>query len=115
MGNARQWHKALELIQQMKVAAVNGSGVEPNAYTYSALLKTMGDQGQVDLAEHLYRQVEGEALGQPVASARSPVATMSSTGSTSGPYPSPGTVDWSDHSTANSASAAGVTADSWGR
>ena len=44
MGNARQWHKALELIQQMKAAAVNGSGVEPNAYTYSALLKTMGDQ-----------------------------------------------------------------------
>ncbi len=54
MGNARQWHKALELIQQMKVAAVNGSGVDPNAYTYSALLKTMGDQvGRLVAAENL--------------------------------------------------------------
>lgn len=43
MGNAQQWDRALEIVRRMKAQAQWG-GCEPNAYTYSALLKTMGEQ-----------------------------------------------------------------------
>ena len=42
MGNAREWDHAIYTIQRMKDNPEWGN-VEPNAYTYSALLKTMGE------------------------------------------------------------------------
>jgi pentatricopeptide repeat protein len=39
-----------------------GSGVEPNAYTYSALLKAMGDHGKWQMAEALFKELENEQL-----------------------------------------------------
>jgi pentatricopeptide repeat protein len=37
-------------------------GLEPNAYTYSALLKTMGEQGRWQMAERFFRELEAEQL-----------------------------------------------------
>lgn len=34
LGNAGQWERALEVVQRMRRHAY-GSGIEPNAYTYS--------------------------------------------------------------------------------
>jgi pentatricopeptide repeat protein len=52
LGNAKQWSRALELLQSLK-SDTSGTRVEPNAYTYSALLKTMGEHGQWKLAEQV--------------------------------------------------------------
>ena len=44
-------------------AAAGATGVEPNAYTYSALIKAAGEQGQWRLAEAIFGELEREALG----------------------------------------------------
>jgi pentatricopeptide repeat protein len=43
-------------------AAAGATGVEPNAYTYSALIKAAGEQGQWRLAEAIFGELEAEAL-----------------------------------------------------
>jgi pentatricopeptide repeat protein len=43
LGRASQWTRAQRLLQDMRRGAP-WAGAEPNAYTYSALLKSMGDQ-----------------------------------------------------------------------
>ena len=44
MGNAKQWRRALATIESMKHSQAWSNTVEPNAYTYSALLKSMSEQ-----------------------------------------------------------------------
>ena len=48
LGNAQQWDRALKLLRGMKQP--HGSSIEPNAYTYSALIKALGEQVGVRLA-----------------------------------------------------------------
>ena len=61
MAGAREWERALDVLDRMK--APGGLGhVEPNAYTYSALLKVAGEQGQWQLAEGLFKELEAAAL-----------------------------------------------------
>lgn len=43
-------------------AAAGATDVEPNAYTYSALIKAAGEQGQWRLAEAIFGELEAEAL-----------------------------------------------------
>ncbi|KAL6776016.1 MCA1 [Auxenochlorella protothecoides x Auxenochlorella symbiontica] len=54
------WDRALGLLRELR-AGRHGPGLEPNAYTYSALLKAAGEQGEVGLAETLFEGLELEA------------------------------------------------------
>lgn len=47
-----------------RMAEPEFGGVEPNAYCYSALLKSLGEHGQWELAEKVFSELEAEALGQ---------------------------------------------------
>jgi pentatricopeptide repeat protein len=53
--------------------------VQPNAYTYSALLKSLGEYGQWQLAEQVFSQLEAELLGRP--SPTSPAGSAASAAS----------------------------------
>lgn len=44
MGNDGQWERASATIRSMKNSGGWAQSVEPNAYTYSALLKAMGEK-----------------------------------------------------------------------
>lgn len=56
LGRGRQWERARRLLGDMRRGCPWG-GAEPNAYTYSALLKCMGDQ--VRIGAHCARYQSG--------------------------------------------------------
>ncbi len=58
MCNAKQWDRALETLHRMKTSQSLGH-VEPNAYTYSAILKTMGEHVRHLLAPLLMEEFLG--------------------------------------------------------
>ncbi len=64
----RRFERAGEVIAAMRAGAL-GPGLEPNAYTYSALLKGLGDAGDWRGAEALFGELEAEALGAARAEA----------------------------------------------
>ena len=49
MGNDSQWERAIGTIRDMRGQAGWATAVEPNAYTYSALLKAMGEKVRAEL------------------------------------------------------------------
>eukprot|EP00884_Botryococcus_braunii_P018227 jgi/Botrbrau1/5088/Bobra.37_1s0050.1 len=57
MCNAKQWDKALALLQDMKKYPEYG----PNAYTYAALFKAFNQHGKADLAEKTFKVLELQA------------------------------------------------------
>lgn len=61
LGQAQQWQRAVVLLKRMSESEFGG--VEPNAYCFSALLKSLGEHGQWELAEQVFSDLEGEALG----------------------------------------------------
>ncbi|GMH42675.1 hypothetical protein BSKO_10594 [Bryopsis sp. KO-2023] len=77
LGQAQQWNRAVVLLKRMCESEFGG--VEPNAYCFSALLKSLGEHGQWELAEQVFSELEGEALGarglMPCPELNSQVAT----------------------------------------
>jgi len=61
LGSGRQWEKALTVVKSMRAKAL-GPGIEANAYTYSALLKSLDKHGCWEQAEELFAELEREQL-----------------------------------------------------
>ena len=58
MGNAKEWARAVEMLYKMQLP--EWGKVAPNAYTYSALLKSLGEHGQWQLAEAVFGHLEAQ-------------------------------------------------------
>eukprot|EP01023_Acetabularia_acetabulum_P005597 TRINITY_DN1229_c0_g1_i1.p1 TRINITY_DN1229_c0_g1~~TRINITY_DN1229_c0_g1_i1.p1 ORF type:complete len:763 (-),score=165.15 TRINITY_DN1229_c0_g1_i1:4347-6635(-) len=60
MGNAQCWDKAINVIQNMQ--RPDYGNITPNAYTYSALLKSLGEHGECLLAEQVFAELENDQI-----------------------------------------------------
>eukprot|EP01025_Chloroclados_australasicus_P053141 TRINITY_DN6228_c0_g1_i1.p1 TRINITY_DN6228_c0_g1~~TRINITY_DN6228_c0_g1_i1.p1 ORF type:complete len:748 (+),score=53.60 TRINITY_DN6228_c0_g1_i1:173-2416(+) len=60
MGNAQCWDKAINVIYNMQHP--DYGNITPNAYTYSALLKSLGEHGECQLAEQVFAELENDQL-----------------------------------------------------
>ncbi|KAG1667855.1 hypothetical protein FOA52_011043 [Chlamydomonas sp. UWO 241] len=85
MASAKQCTRAVEVLYKMQLP--EWGSVSPNAYTYSVLIKALGDNGYWQLAEAVFASVEQSVLALRATSSAD--ATTSGFGGGGGAYGAP--------------------------